>query len=67
MGEALNRAREALDDARSDGKPAADPLMPSMFEPEAPDSPLDQETMDEQASSQMGGYAERRRPTYKGD
>lgn len=66
MSEALNRAKEALDDARSDGQQSGGG-MSSMFFQEPLDSPLDEETLDEQASSQMGGWADRRRPTYKGD
>jgi hypothetical protein len=68
MGEALNRAREALADAQSDGRPV--PETPSFFGPPNPeplDSPLDEETLDEQASTQMGRWEERRRPTYRGD
>jgi hypothetical protein len=66
MSEALNRAQKALNDARSTGQKSAGGMMP-MFEPEPMDSPLDEETMDEQASTQMGGWVDRRRPTYEGD
>lgn len=67
MSEALNRAKNALDDARSDGKPSDTSGMMPMFYQEPMDSPLDEETLDEQASSQMGGWVDKRRPTYKGD
>jgi hypothetical protein len=67
MDEALSRAQEALDDAQSDGKLPADQSMPFLPDGEPLDSPLDRDTMDEDASTQMGGWDGRRRPTYKGD
>ena len=63
MGEASERVRKAAEDARSDDDLTSDPIgSPAMWPGEPPlDSPLDRETLDESASSQMGGYESRRR------
>ncbi len=62
MGEALNRARAALDDARSGDDLVDGPMAGMELFGEPPlDSPLDRETLDESASSQMAGYESRRR------
>ena len=63
MGEALNRAQEALNDAQSGDDLVNDPMTSPLGWPGEPplDSPLDRETLDEGASSQLGGYDSPRR------
>jgi hypothetical protein len=58
MDEAARRVQQAAKDARS-----GDDLVGNEFpwEEETLDSPLDAETLDEQASTQMGGWDPRRR------
>ncbi len=67
MSEASAHAREALDDARSGNNQPAEPMMMSFGPEDALDSPLDRETLDEQASTQMGSWDNRRRTTDKGE
>jgi hypothetical protein len=62
MSEASDRVRAAAEDARSGDDMVSEPTMfgPGLGE-EPLDSPLDKDTLDEQASTQMGGWESRRR------
>lgn len=58
MSEASDRVRKAVEDARSGAGQADGPFF---FEEPDLDSPLDRETLDERASTQMGGWESPRR------
>ncbi len=61
MSEASDRVKEASEDARSADDLVSGP-MPIPWPGEPPlDSPLDRDTLDEGASSQLGGWDSRRR------
>lgn len=62
MSDQSDRVRMVAEDARS-GDDLVNPGMSPMAWPGEPplDSPLDKETLDEQASTQMGGWDARRR------
>lgn len=62
MSEASDRVKAAAEDARSGDDLVADNSMPAVWPAEPPlDSPLDRDTLDEQASTQFGGWDSRRR------
>ena len=62
MSEARKRVREAADDARCGDDLTMDPMSQPMIPLDsALDSPLDEETRDESASTQMGGWESPRR------
>jgi hypothetical protein len=57
-----DRVRMAAEDARSGDDLVNPGMLPQPWPGEPPlDSPLDKETLDEQASTQMGGWDARRR------
>jgi len=62
VSEASDRVRKAAQDAQSSDDLVSEPTQMFVGFGEAPlDSPLDRETLDEQASTQMGPWDSRRR------
>ena len=61
MSQAYRRVHEAAKDASSTDDLVRGSEYPMGFMGEPLDSPLDRETLDEEASTQMGGWDSRRR------